>query len=131
MSLFKSDKNKAAKPAAEIKAPAVKPAAVKAPEAKAPAAPRRVNYAILQRPWISEKALIGGARSQFVFAVAPEATKPAIRQEVERRYGVHVQAVNVVRMTGKQKHFRGILSHKMVQKKAIVTLKAGEKIDIQ
>ena len=86
---------------------------------------------LLERPWISEKALIGGAHSQYVFAVRPEATKPAVRDEVQRRYGVHVTAVRVVRFTGKQKYFRGKMSHKMVQKKAIITLKSGEKIEIQ
>jgi large subunit ribosomal protein L23 len=132
MSLFKSNKNKAGGVTAETQAASGKPA-IKTPAAQTASvsATQRLPYTILRKPLISEKALLGGARSQFVFTVDPKATKPAIRQEVERRYGVHVRAVNIVRMTGKQKHFRGMQSHKMVQKKAIVTLQAGEKIDVQ
>ncbi len=125
MALFKSKKTKETKPAAapvEVKETKAAPVAVSG---------HRPNYAVLKKPWISEKALVAGAHEQYAFAVDVTATKPMVRDEVERRYGVHVLGVNVIRFTGKQKHYRGKLSHKMVQKKAIVTLKKGEKIDIQ
>ncbi|MCL4403978.1 50S ribosomal protein L23 [Patescibacteria group bacterium] len=121
----------------EAKAPIIKSGevnAVAAPVAETKAEKTVLGLSrrpLLERPWISEKALIAGTRSQYVFSVRPEATKPAVRDEVQRRYGVHVMAVRMVRFTGKQRYFRGKMSHKMVQKKAIVTLRAGEKIEIQ
>ncbi len=125
MSLFKSDKKKPAVTPGQTIAPVATPRAV------TPRADYQPHYAVLERPWVSEKALIGTARGQYVFQVDPKVTKPAVKSEVERRYGVHVQAVNIVRLTGKQKHFRGVASHQMVKKKAVVTLRAGEKIDVQ
>lgn len=118
----------------EVKAKAIEPKVAAAPVVDTKIEKTAIGQnrqPLLERPWISEKALIAGTRSQYVFAVRPEATKPAVRDEVQRRYGVHVTAVRVVRFTGKQRYFRGQMSHKMVQKKAIVTLKAGEKIEIQ
>ena len=131
MSLFKSEKKKPVAAPSQTAAPAVEPKTAAEPKTVAPTAGYRPHYAVLERPWISEKALIGTSRGQYVFRVAPKATKPSVKDEVERRYGVHVRAVNIVRLTAKQKHFRGVTSHKMVQKKAVITLKAGEKIDVQ
>lgn len=86
---------------------------------------------VLKQPWFSERATVLAARGQYVFLVEPMATKPAVREEIERRYGVKVVSVNTVTIKGKTKHFGRKSSVRTGIKKAIVTLKAGDKIDIQ
>ncbi len=86
---------------------------------------------VLKQPWFSERATILAARGQYVFLVEPTATKPAVREEIERRYGVKVTGVNTVTIKGKMKHFGRKSSRETGIKKAIVTLKAGDKIEIQ
>jgi len=79
--------------------------------------PRRsFSGLILEKPWLSEKALRLRSQGQYVFLVKPEANKRLIREEVERRFGVKVKSVNIVK--------------KKREKKAIVTLMPGQQIDI-
>ena len=86
---------------------------------------------VLEQPWFSERATVLAAKGQYVFLVKPEATKPAVREEIERRYGVHVTSVNMITLKGKMKHYRNKMGRRSGIKKAIVTLKAGDKIEIQ
>lgn len=71
---------------------------------------------ILKRPWPSEKAMRLRSVGQYAFLVQPSANKKMVWEEVERRYGVKVKAVNIVK--------------KNKEKKAIVTLASGQQIDI-
>ncbi len=86
---------------------------------------------VLEQPWFSERATILAAKGQYVFLVKPDATKSAVREEIERRYGVHVTSVNTVTLKGKMKHYGRKMTLRNGIKKAIVTLKAGDKIEIQ
>ena len=86
---------------------------------------------VLEQPWFSERATVLAAKGQYVFLVKPEATKPAVREEIERRYGVHVTSVNMITLKGKMKHYGRKMTLRNGIKKAIVTLKAGDKIEIQ
>ena len=86
---------------------------------------------VLKQPWFSERATILAAKGQYVFLISPEATKPAVREEIERRYGVTVLSVNTVTIKGKMKHYGHKMSRRSGIKKAIVTLKTGDKIEIQ
>ncbi|MEK7626636.1 MAG: 50S ribosomal protein L23 [Patescibacteria group bacterium] len=86
---------------------------------------------VLKQPWFSERATVLATRGQYVFLVEPTATKPAVREEIERRYGVKVMSVNTVTIKGKTKHFGRKSSTQTGIKKAIITLKAGDKIEIQ
>ena len=74
------------------------------------------------------------ARSQFGFLVKPEANKIEIKKEVEATFNVTVEDVNTMRYEGKrsQRYTKAglVRGHKSAFKKAIVTLKAGEEIDI-
>jgi large subunit ribosomal protein L23 len=70
---------------------------------------------------------------RYTFRVHPQATKPQIRLAVETLFGVHVVAVNTMRMPGKARTMRirkGIF-HKEARpwKKAIVTLAEGQEIE--
>jgi large subunit ribosomal protein L23 len=84
------------------------------------------------RPIVTEKTSSAyQERGEYVFEVANGATKPAIRQAIERLFGVKVTGVWTMNVRGKPR--RGMGRSAGVRpswKKAIVTLKAGDKIDI-
>lgn len=81
-------------------------------------------------PVITEKATLGSENNQVTFRVPINANKYAIRAAVEELFEVKVKAVNTIRQQGKKKRFRGIPGKRPDYKKAIVTLEAGESIDI-
>lgn len=70
-------------------------------------------------------------RGEYVFEVATGASKPAIRQAVEKLFGVKVTNVWTMQMRGKPRRGMGKSAGlRPSWKKAIVTLRAGDKIDI-
>ena len=85
---------------------------------------------VLKRPWVSEKARDMGAAGTYVFLVDVGANKHMVRDEVERRYGVSVTSVHIVRGKKRAKRFAGKAGGKHSFKKAMVTVKPGQKIDI-
>jgi large subunit ribosomal protein L23 len=87
-------------------------------------------YRILQRPLVTEKSTNGSQFGQVSFVVAPDATKPEIKQAVEKVFGVKVQKVNTSVLKGKVKRFKGVLGTRSDIKKAIVTLAEGQTIDV-
>src|ERR1051325_3322671 len=107
------------------------PAKKTADEKKTPASVTRNHEltvkSVLRRPILSEKATLINSLRQYVFLVDTEATKPAIKHEVERRYGVNVITVNTINKRGKLRHYGRISGRKPDLKKAIVTLKEGQK----
>lgn len=84
------------------------------------------------RPLVTEKTSAQyQARGEYVFQVASDATKPAIRQAIERLFGVKVTGVWTMNTRGKPRRNMGKAAGlRPSWKKAIVTLKAGDKIDI-
>lgn len=88
------------------------------------------HYDVIVAPVISEKSTMASEANQVVFDVAPNATKPAIKQAIESLFGVKVKAVNVLVRKGKVKRFRGTIGRQNNVKKAIVTLVDGESIDV-
>lgn len=85
---------------------------------------------ILKRPWVSERAMGLEKQNQYVFAVDSAATKPAVKQAVEKLFGVTVEAVNVINAKPKTKIFRGRIGRQAGFKKAIVKLREGQKIEV-
>jgi len=91
-----------------------------------------MNSSIIKKPWVTEKATNLNVNRQYVFLVEKTATKPDIKRAIEELYKVKVSSVNVVNRPAKQKRFRGVMhSSGGSQRKAIVTLKEGQKIDMQ
>lgn len=84
---------------------------------------------ILTRPVISEKAFALQEADKYVFHVAPEANKAQIKTEVERLFKVKVENVQTVRIPGKMKRFGRLFGRRKDVKKAIVTVKKGQKIE--
>ena len=77
-----------------------------------------------------EKSYQQIAQTQYTFKVHQDAHKTQIRQAVEQLFDVHVVAVNVVKVQPKPKRRGTINGTRAGWKKAIVEVKAGEKIDI-
>jgi large subunit ribosomal protein L23 len=88
------------------------------------------NHDVILSPVITEKATRLTEVNQVVFRVTLDATKPAIAKAVEELFKVKVTAVNTVRVKGKPKTFRGRPFQRSDYKKAIVTLREGDQIDI-
>jgi ribosomal protein L23 len=85
--------------------------------------------------WVSEKAnFLSSSASQYVFHVANDATKAAVRRAIRREFGIVPIGVNVLNRTGKNKRVRISKHHsascrQAAIKKAFVTLRAGDKIE--
>jgi len=65
-----------------------------------------------------------------IFKVRLDATKPQIKDAIEKLFGVKVLAVNTLTRKGKTKRFRGIKGRQNDVKKAVVKLAEGDKIDV-
>ncbi len=87
-------------------------------------------YDIVRSPVITEKATLNGQYNQVTFRVAVGATKPQIKQAVEKIFKVKVNAVNTLNQQGKAKRFRGIIGKRADYKKAVVSLAEGHSIDM-
>ena len=85
-------------------------------------------YEVLRRPLITEKSTVLQAQGKYGFEVAGEATKHQIKQAVEKSFNVKVNAVNVMTVPGKNRRVGRRLVLTPSWKKAIVTLKPGDKI---
>jgi len=88
------------------------------------------HYDVIIGPVITEKATIASDRNQVIFKVARTATKPQIKEAVEKLFDVKVKSVNTLIRKGKLKAFRGSLGRQQNVKKAIVTLEEGHRIDV-
>jgi len=87
-------------------------------------------YDIISQPVVTEKSTMGSQYSQVTFKVPGCATKPQIKQAVETLFEVKVKGVNTLVAKGKTKRFKGMLGLRSDVKKAIVTLEAGQTIDV-
>ncbi len=106
---------------------------VKKPPVKRPPVKKkdlREIYKILKEPHISEKATVLTDQNKYVFKIMPRANKVETKKAVENLYGVRVKDVNIINVHRKRKVLRGVEGFKTGYKKAIVTLKEGEKIEI-
>ena len=88
------------------------------------------HYDTILAPVITEKATVLTEQNKVVFRVAMDATKDEIAAAVEELFKVRVIKVNTLITKGKTKRFRGLLGKRSDVKKAIVTLQAGQTIDI-
>ena len=89
-----------------------------------------LGKSVLKRSWVSEKAADLGKNNKYVFLVEVTANKNEVKKEISRRYDVRVESVNTIRMQGKRKRFGNRFGRRPRFKKAIVTLKEGQKIEI-
>lgn len=85
---------------------------------------------MVKRTWITEKAGDLGSLGKYIFIVDKRSTKPEIKKVIESIYGVSVIDVNTVSIKGKSKRLSKGMGKTSDFKKAIVTLKEGQKIDV-
>ena len=88
------------------------------------------HYDVVLAPHITEKSTMLTEHNAVVFKVAGDATKPEIKAAVEALWGVSVTGVNTIVSKGKTKRWKGAPYQRSDSKKAIVTLAAGQSIDI-
>ena len=88
-------------------------------------------YGIIEKPLVTEKStVLQDIRNQFSFRVRREANKSEVKKAVETLFNVHVEKVRIIRMPGKMKRVLGRPGSTPPWKKAMITLRKGESIDI-
>ena len=85
---------------------------------------------VLHKPVISEKSYGLLDDNKYTFIVAPDANKTEIKIAVEKIFNVTVTSVNTLNRSGKRKRTRFGYGQRKATKRAIVSLKAGDRIDI-
>ena len=88
------------------------------------------HYDVLLSPVITEKATMASELNKVVFKVAGTATKPQIKEAVEKLFDVKVKRVNTLIRKGKFKVFKGRIGEQQSTKRAIITLEEGHRIDV-
>ena len=92
---------------------------------------------VLLAPVVSEKGtFVAEKNNQFVFRIAPDATKPEVKAAVELLFStkdkkLQVQSVQIANVRGKQKRVGRFLGRRAAWKKAYVRLAPGQDIDFQ
>jgi large subunit ribosomal protein L23 len=87
-------------------------------------------YEVLRRPIITEKSTLLAERGKYVFEVLREATKPMIKEAVQKAFEVTVKQVNVMSVKGKVKRYGRRPKALRSWKKAVVTLNPGDTIEL-
>ena len=85
---------------------------------------------ILIKPVISEKTTELSEMNKYVFQIPMKANKLMVKQAVKELFGVQPDKINIIRVRGKRRRIRYQFGNTAAWKKAIVTLKDGDKIDI-
>ena len=88
-------------------------------------------HSTILRPIVTEKSSAAYQdRGEYTFAVHPEATKPEIRAAIEQLFGVKVTGIWTANQRGKERRMGRSVGRRPHWKKAIVTLREGDTIDI-
>ena len=85
---------------------------------------------VLVKPIITDKSTLLPQNGKYVFHVAPRANKIMIKEAVQKAFGVTVIDVNICKVRGKEKRYGPRLIRTPDVKKAIVTLLAGDRIQL-
>lgn len=86
---------------------------------------------LIKKPHITEKGTFLKDQNKYIFDVSKNANKSEIKKEIKNIYGVDAIKINIVNIPVKAKRFKNIVYRKKsFHKKAIITLKDGQKIDL-
>lgn len=91
---------------------------------------RRTARDIILRPVITEKSMEQFGYNKYTFYVDPRANKVQIRNAIQEIFEVTVTKVTTVTVNGKKRRRGRIVGHTPDRKKAVVTLKQGDKIEV-
>lgn len=90
----------------------------------------RTQFEVIKRPIISEKSTVQNELLRvYAFEVAPQCSKQEVRQAVEGLFKVKVEGVRTMLVHGKYKRAGRFVTKRRNWKKALVTLKEGQKIE--
>jgi len=92
--------------------------------------PSNIAAGILIEPWITEASTAAVELNKYIFKVSQGAVKGQVRKSIQELYKVKVVAVNMIKIPRKAKSYGRTPGFKAGIKKAIVTLKAGDKIEL-
>src|SRR3990172_13033489 len=98
-------------------------------QSQEPATHSAVAYKILVTPWITEAATAAMELNKYIFKVDPKSTKTQIKKAIEDLYKVKVVSVNTVKIARKARNYGRTPGWKAGFKKAVVTVKKGDKIE--
>lgn len=90
-------------------------------------------FSTIIRPVVSEKSTVLGDQGKYVFEVAPDANKIQIKHAVEQAFAnkkVQVSDVNILHVSGKQRRRGRSVGMTRSWKKAVVTLRPGQRLDL-
>ena len=87
-------------------------------------------YNTIIKPIVTEKSTLLLENNQVVFLVDINSNKIDIKKSIELIFGVKVSAVNVIKVKGKTKRFKGTIGKRSDYKKAIISLPDGQSIDL-
>jgi len=85
---------------------------------------------VIIRPVVSEKSYAGLEANRYTFLVHPDANKTEIKEAIQKIWNVQVVGVNTMKRKGKVKRSRYVTGRRTDQKRAVVTLAAGDSIEI-
>ena len=88
------------------------------------------HYDVIIAPVITEKATMASEHNKVMFKVSRTATKPQIKEAIEKLFDVKVKSVNTLVREGKVKVFKNRIGQQSDVKRAIVTLEEGHRIDV-
>jgi large subunit ribosomal protein L23 len=89
------------------------------------------QYDIIRYPLMTEKSnMILEKTGAYVFVVSKDATKPEIKEAIQKIFNVDVVSVNTILSKGKKKVFRGHVGRRSDFKKAIIRIKEGQRIEL-
>ena len=92
---------------------------------------KKINYMdSIRSPIITEKATVLSEQNKTVFKVHNKANKKSIKKNIEKLFKVSVVKINIINQKTKIKMKQGKKSYKSGYKKAIITLKKGQSIDL-
>ncbi len=87
-------------------------------------------YHVLIKPTITEKSTLLQESGKYTFHIAQRANKVEVKEAVEKNFGVTVLDVNITKLHGKQKRYGPRTKKRPDIKKAVVTLKQGDRINL-
>jgi len=92
---------------------------------------KKINFIdSIRNPIITEKATILSEQNKTVFKVHENANKKTIKKNIEKLFKVNVIKINIINQKTKMKIKQGRKTYKTGYKKAIITLKKGQSIDL-
>ncbi|HMK44732.1 MAG TPA: 50S ribosomal protein L23 [Dissulfurispiraceae bacterium] len=87
-------------------------------------------YDVIKKPLFTEKGMdLKESENKLLIQVNPDANKHEIKQAMEEIFKVKVDKVNIVNIKGKKRRYGKHIGQRSDKKKAVVTLKQGEKLD--